>query len=121
VRQVEVTMATQYRVIQDYVRKYHDPISFAEGEVITRQYKDDEFPGWWWCTDKRGKSGWVHESYFCEDDYRYIASHDYSAKELSVKTGESVVGLGEVGGWLLAQSQAGELGWVPLAHVQPVS
>jgi len=29
-------MATQYRVIQDYVRKYHDPISFAEGEVITR-------------------------------------------------------------------------------------
>jgi len=63
----------------------------------------------------------VYESYFFEDDYRYIASHDYSARELSVKTGESVVGLGEVGGWLLAQTAAGAQGWVPLEHVQPLN
>ena len=114
-------MTMHYRVINDYTSKYADAIAFEEGEAITREQADDENPGWWWCTDKRGKSGWVHESFFYEDDYRYIASQDYSAVELQVKAGDTLAGLREVGGWLLAHTVAGARGWVPLEHVQQMS
>ena len=117
-------MATHYQVIQDYAGPYSDPInliSFDEGETLMREYTDDQHPGWWWCTDKRDKSGWVHESFFYEDDYRYIANQDYSAVELDVKAGDPLTGLREVGGWLLAQTAAGAQGWVPLANVKPIS
>ena len=50
-------MTMHYRVINDYTSKYADPIAFEEGEAITREQADDQYPGWWWCTDKRGKSG----------------------------------------------------------------
>lgn len=70
--------------------------------------------------DKRNKSGWVHESFFYEDDYRYIAKQDYSALELPVKAGDTLTGLREVGGWLLAQTAAGAQGWVQPKNVQPM-
>lgn len=111
-------MTKQYRVVQDYAGRYDEPISFETGEAITREYADAQFPGWWWCTDKREKSGWVHESFFDEDDYRYIANRDYSAVELTVKAGEVLSGLEAVGGWLLAQTATDVQGWVPLANVE---
>jgi hypothetical protein len=108
---------THYRVIKPYTRQYPDPISFSQGEAVIRERKDDEFPGWWWCTDKRGKSGWVHEAYLEEEDYRFLGKFDYSAWELNASEGELLEGMGEVGGWLLATKADGEVGWVPLDHV----
>ncbi len=112
----------QYHVTKSYVHQYADPISFAQGEAVLRERKDsdEKYPGWWWCTDKRGKSGWVHEAYLEEDDYRFLGKFDYNARELTVAEGDVLEGLGEVGGWLLATKADGEQGWVPLDHVRPV-
>jgi hypothetical protein len=107
-----------YRVLKPYTRQYPDPIRFAQGEAILRERKDDEFPGWWWCTDQRGKSGWVHEAYFEEEDYRILGKHDYHAWELTVSEGEVLEGIGDIGGWLMASKPDGEQGWVPIDHVQ---
>lgn len=108
----------QFRVIQNYTRVYDDPIVFERGETITRERPDPEQPGWWWCADKRGKSGWVHESFFEEDDFRFIALADYSALELSANAGEIVDAIDERGGWVWCVNAAGEQGWLPLSHLQ---
>jgi hypothetical protein len=115
-----VTAKRMYRVVKPYTRQYADPISFERGESITVERQDDQFPGWWWCTDKRGKSGWVHREFFEEDDYRMLATEDYIAWEINVTEGDMLAGEREVGGWLLATTTAGERGWVPLTHVELV-
>jgi hypothetical protein len=111
----------RYLVLTDYARQYADPISFEQGEAIQRERSDDQNPTWWWCTDKRGKSGWVHESYFEYEDYRYIALENYSALELTVKAGDVLDGLDVRGGWALCANANGDIGWVPLDNVQPMA
>lgn len=111
-------MTKRYRVIKDYTRQHNDPIRFERGESIIVERSDPEYPGWFWCTDKRGKSGWVHESYFEQEDYRHIAIEDYNALELTVKAGDELIGEDERGGWLLAVTRGGQRGWVPLSHVE---
>lgn len=41
----------QYCVIKSYTRQYEEPIRFAQSEAIVRERKDDEYLGWWWCSD----------------------------------------------------------------------
>lgn len=111
----------RYRVVEDHVRSYDDPIRFERGESITVERPDADHPGWWWCTDKRGRSGWVHESFFEEEDYRFIAREDYDARELTVRAGEVVEVLDVRGGWALCRNDAGETGWAPMARLAVVA
>ncbi len=111
----------QYRVLHDHVHKYEDPIRFERGESIVVERQDEDHPGWWWCTDKRGRSGWVHESFFEPEDYRFVAREDYDARELDVRTGEIVQVLDVRGSWALCQNTAGESGWVPLTNLEPIA
>lgn len=108
----------QYRVVTAYTRQYEDPIRFERGEAITVERQDTEFPEWWWCIDKAGRGGWVHQSFFEEEDYRKVATEDYSAWELSVAPGDVLAGERELGGWLLGTTRSGERGWVPLTCVE---
>jgi hypothetical protein len=110
----------RFRITQNYARTYDDPIAFERGESIMRERQDKEHPGWWWCTDKRGKSGWVHESFFEDDDYRFITLEDYSAMELNATAGEIVEAVDERAGWALCVNDAGEQGWLPISHLQPI-
>jgi SH3-like domain-containing protein len=110
----------KFRVTENYLRVYADPIAFERGEAITRERPDPEQPGWWWCTDKRGKSGWVHESFFEEDDFRFIALADYSALEMNAVAGDEVEVIDERAGWAWCANAAGEQGWLPLSHLQHV-
>jgi hypothetical protein len=111
-------MTKRYRVNKDYKRSNDDPISFERGESIIVERSDPNYPGWFWCTDKRGKSGWVHESFIEQEDYRHIATEDYNALELTVKVGDELIGEDERGGWLLAVTSDDRRGWVPVSHVE---
>jgi hypothetical protein len=110
----------RYRALTDHSCTRDDPIRFERGESIIVERQDEDFPGWWWCTDKRGKSGWVHESFFEEDDYRFVAREDYDGRELTVRAGEVVHGLDVRGGRALCQNAAGEIGWLPLTSLEPL-
>lgn len=111
----------RYRVVADHVRSCEEPIRFERGESILVEQPDARHPGWWWCTDRRGRSGRVHESYFEEEDYRFVAREDYDARELSAKAGEVVEALDTRGGWALCRNNVGETGWLPLAKLAPVA
>lgn len=93
---------------------------FERGETILRERPDPGQPGWWWCTDKRGKSGWVHESFFEEDDFRFIGLAGYSALELNASAGD-VVDVIERASWAWCMNDAGEQSWLPLMHLQPLA
>ncbi len=101
------------KVIQDYQAQYPDPITMRADEPITPGRRDPEWPGWVWCTDIRGKSGWVPESYIDQQGGAGRALKDYSAVELTVNAGEELV-LGTLeSGWYWATNSAHESGWVP--------
>ncbi|GIV84549.1 MAG: hypothetical protein KatS3mg052_1556 [Candidatus Roseilinea sp.] len=110
-----------YRVVADHVRSHDNAICFERGESIRVEQPDARYPGWWWCTDRRGRSGRVHESYFEEEDYRFVAREDYDARELTVCAGEVVEALDVRGDWALCRNSARETGWVPLAKLAPVA
>lgn len=111
-------MNRQYRVVRDYAPQPGEPIRFERGEAIVVERRSEAYPGWWWCSDKRGRSGWVHERYFTEDDYRYVATEDYDGSELSARAGEVLTSLIEHDGRALCVNRDGEQGWVPLAHLE---
>lgn len=104
----------RYRLIADHARPSEDPIRFERGESIMVERQDMDHPGWWWCADKRGRSGRVHESFFEEEDYRFVAREDYDARELAARAGEVVEALDIRGGWARCRNAAGETGWLPL-------
>ena len=106
-----------YRVVRDYTRVHADPIQLVRGDAVTVLRRDKEYPGWLWCTNKIDQSGWVHESFLEEEDYRYIAVADYTALELTVQTDDILMGDRELAGWVLAMDKNGAYGWVPLDHV----
>ena len=78
-------------------------------------------PGWvWvWCTDARGKSGWVPKGVIDvhADGTTGIARYDYTATELTVAVGDELVAWREESGWLWCTNQQGKSGWVPADHV----
>ncbi len=101
------------KVIQDYQAQYPDPIVMKKGENITLGRRDPEWPGWVWCTDIRGKSGWVPESYIEGHGESDRALQDYSAIELTVRAGEELILSQLESGWYWATNQDDQSGWVP--------
>lgn len=107
-----------YRVRRAYARAYEDPIRFKAGDPLTLLRWDDEYPGWVWCRHPSGLEGWVHEQFLVVDGTTGLAVRAYSALELSVREGEVVEGVEEVGGWIWCVNAHGEAGWVPADHLE---
>ncbi len=106
------------KVIQDYQAQYPDPIAMQKGEAITPGRRDAEWPGWVWCTDIRGKSGWVPEKYIESRGETGRALQDYNAIELTVTAGEDL-SLGEFeSGWVWATNADQQSGWVPERNIE---
>ncbi len=106
------------KVIQSYQAQYPDPIVMKKGEPITPGRRDPEWPGWVWCTDIRGKSGWVPERYIDQHGEASRALQDYAAIELTVNAGEELA-LGALeSGWYWATNSMHESGWVPARNIE---
>ncbi len=116
--------ARKCRVIIDYQALYPDPISMRAGEPLTISEKVDYWNGnpdwvWVWCTDARGKSGWVPKVLIDvhSEGRTGIARYDYTATELTVTVGDELVVEREESGWLWCTDSQGKNGWVPADHV----
>lgn len=109
----------QVQAIQAWKATYPDPLTLAAGECVQVGRGDDEWPGWIWCTDSDGKSGWAPESGLDIDESTHtaIARQDYTAQELSMEPGEHLVIEDVESGWAWVTNQVGQSGWVPLTHI----
>ncbi len=111
------------RVIRAYEREFPDPIVVQAGEPLTLS---DQFSNWnqnpawrWvWCTDARGKGGYVPLSVIETRDHASSARRDYSAVELTAQVGETLTIEDADSGWYWCANQRGEHGWIPIDHVE---
>jgi uncharacterized protein YgiM (DUF1202 family) len=105
------------RAISEYRAGYPDPISISAGQELAVGEKQSEWPGWLWCIDRDGKSGWVPEVYVERQDAVAVALCDYDAVELSVHAGEELILGTEESGWFWCTNRTGQSGWVPVEHL----
>lgn len=111
----KLSQAQPYRVIADYDSPYTEPFFLKKGATVQVGCRDDEWPGWVWCTTAAGESRWVPESYLDENGR---VTRDYESTELTVNVGEWVTAVHEESGWLWCTNQSGQQGWVPLKILQ---
>jgi hypothetical protein len=79
--------------------------------------REGEHPGWLWCTNREGKSGWVPVAYLERRGETAVARRDYDSEELAVETGDELIVTHEESGWLWCTNRQGASGWVPAEAV----
>jgi len=107
-------------VVRPYQAAYSDPIVVKAGEVLIVGSEDVEYPGWIWCTDERGKSGWVPKDCIRCKCGSCKAVYDYTAIELSAQENEELTVNAEKYGWFLCTNGDGQSGWLPVANVNVI-
>lgn len=111
-----MTNSVTARAIREWQIHYPDPIAFEAGDPVTLGQRDDQWPGWVWCTHSNGKSGWVPEAYI--DTKAGIARRSYTARELPLTIGDTLTLQYEEAGWYWATNQSGQSGWAPASHLE---
>lgn len=110
------------QVIRNYEREFPDPIIVQAGETLSASdqystWNDNPAWRWVWCTDVRGKSGYVPLSVIETRNQTSVARRDYSAVELTAKVGEILSIEAAESGWFWCSNQQGEHGWIPQDHL----
>jgi hypothetical protein len=116
------------RVVKDYQAEFADPIAVEAGEAFavserTSTWENNPAWIWLWCTDQRGKSGWVPKNIIQmnADGQTGTTPTAYNARELTVATGQELSIEQEESGWFWCCDQQGKYGWVPISHMMTVS
>ena len=108
----------QGRVIAEHKSTFPNPLIAAIGDSVNVGRRDDEYPGWFWCTDSKGISAWVPESYLQIEGARGKFVMDYNSFELSIGADEMLEIIEETGGWCWCIRETGEMGWLPAEKVE---
>lgn len=107
------------RVVKDWHTLYPNPLTFRAGEALALGARAAEWPGWVWCTNAAGQSGWAPEAYVeAQSADAGVARRDYTARELELREGDTLILLAEESGWLWAQAADGRTGWAPASRVE---
>lgn len=116
-----------YRVVKDYQAEFPDPIAVDAGEAFrvsarTSAWENNPVWMWVWCTDQRGKSGWVPKNIIqMEADGQTGTTHAaYDASELTVTAGQELTVEQEESGWFWCRDEQGRHGWVPISHMSAI-
>ena len=106
--------AIPYRVVESWTATYDNPVFLRAGDSVAVGRRDEEWPGFVWCTTEAGAGGWVPaELLESSGPGLAIAATAYDTRELTVKEGESVVGSLSMAGWTWCESSDHRTGWVP--------
>ena len=117
-KRLEFETPVKATVSQDYEASDPDPLVISAGEELHVGKNDTTWPAFVRCRNGEGNEGWVPESFIERQGDVGIARVNYSAVELKVKSGDSLLLEKEVGGWHLATNEAGQSGWIPADHIQ---
>ena len=111
-----------YLVTENYETEFTSPITLTAGEKVTfgedpnPEVNPDTWINWAYCIKLDGSNeGFVPEQIIKKEGDYGIILENYSAKEMTVSTGEMVEGIQELNGWLWSKNKrTGEIGWIPL-------
>lgn len=113
-----------YRCIKEYVSPYPDSILFLKGErvQIGEEYEEEpDWKDWVRCQARDNREAWIPNSYLEVKENEGSLLQDYDARELSLSVGEVLEITEIVNGFGLAEKMDGELGWVPMNHLEAFS
>ena len=81
--------------------------------------RDEQRPGWVWCTGSSGRGCWVPEGYLVAhaEGLTGWLTRDYCSAELEIRPGDWLTLHHQESGWWWATNQAGQSGWVPADHL----
>lgn len=107
------------RVVRPHQRSYEEAIAFRSGEAVCIVREDQEQPGWFWCIGPDGREGWVYAGEFLSGTQGCVQGRrEFNAMELSVDSGDELLGVESVGGWWYCRAADGRMGWVPTSCLE---
>ena len=111
-------MQQVYKVVKHYENSNTDPIELKIGDTVTlgeRSEEDGQWANWIYCiSNKTKKAGWEPTQILNMNGEIGIAILDYTAQELTITTGEIIMGSEELNGWIGCWRESdGQTGWVP--------
>ena len=108
------------RVIIDYQAPFPNPIQVNRGDMVTLDLrKKTNIPGWVWCFDESGRSGWVPDTYLEIQGTTGKLICNYDATELTVGVGEILTVHKEESEFYWVTSRNRQRGRIPVSHVEP--
>lgn len=120
----------KYNVVCGWTASYDNPITLKKDEKVivdlSIKETDPEWADWVWCMAGNGTVGWVPiqilnvRETLPDEKQIAIALEDYSAYELTVDQGDTVVGDSKcLNGWLWCRKENSiEEGWLPMRCLQ---
>ncbi len=82
--------------------------------MVSLGRRDEQYPDWIWVVSPTGKEGWAPESLIRRDSAESgVVTCAYTARELDTQVGELLICRDEQAGWLWAENEKCESGWVP--------
>ena len=112
-----------YKVIKSYQSPYPDPIIFKKNDKIKvgRKFEEDpDWQNWIWCEGEQNRKAWVPIQYITIDGVNGTFNRDYSATELDVSNGESIIVFEKINGFGMAEKSNGTRGWIPLRNLERI-
>jgi hypothetical protein len=115
----------RYLVVQAHASEYPEPITFAKGAPLTVGEKyagPEDWNGWFFCDTPGQRGGWVPAQIIeIINGNNARAGDDYTARELNVRAGDTLLGLKILNGWCWCSNpKNSESGWIPLRNLQEV-
>jgi hypothetical protein len=113
-----------FRCIKEYKTPYPGSIIFRKGEQVLLGDEYDEDPawkGWIRCQGTEDQIAWIPEDYLDIQGDRAHLIKEYDARELNLTLNEVVNISDFINGFGKASNQSGEIGWVPLNHLESIS
>ena len=101
-------MPETYRVIKAHQSPDPDPLIVRQGDRLSFERRETEWPGWIWCTSDSGKSAWVPENWVQIEGDSCVMRRDYNSTELAVDVGETGTVEFVESGWAWATTVTGE-------------
>jgi len=92
-------VSERYRVVKSYESPYTEPLTLPKGERLRWEPRECEWPGSSWVTADCGESRRVPENWGEKEGEFCVLQRDYTATELSVEEGETVMVESEESGW----------------------
>lgn len=104
-----------YKIRVDYITDVVIPMNLKVGDIVKlgEEAKEDKWKGWIYAT-KDSIEGYVPMQIIellADKNYGKI-KEDYTAKEISVKTGDDIIKIKCLNGWAWVRKESEE-GWIP--------
>lgn len=111
----------KFRVTEDWQATYADPIRLQAGDVLYLTGLRDDWDGhiWVWARSASCLKGWIPDTIVSKANAGCVATEDYTAAELTCRTGQVVTAEMETHGWVFCRLPDGCAGLDPKEKPDP--